>query len=75
MTALVWGALYFVMGWLGEGLKLRILMQHALTAAECFFVIPDFRYYGAGDGIKSNLEGCQTPWYAPWRQPQLLLPL
>jgi hypothetical protein len=75
VMALVWGALYFVMGWLGEGLKLRILMQHALTAAKRLFLMRDFRCYAAADRIKSNLEACQTPWYPPSRRPQLLLPL
>jgi hypothetical protein len=79
MIALALGALYFVMGWLGEGLKLRILMQHALTAAKRLFVIPDFRYYAAADGIKSNLEGCQTPFRLPGMHPradpQLMLPI
>jgi hypothetical protein len=79
MIALTLGALYFVMGWLGEGLKLRILMQHALTAAKRLFVIPDFRYYAAADGIRSNLEGCQTPFCLAGvhsrADPQLLLPL
>jgi hypothetical protein len=54
------------MGWLGEGLKLRILMEHALTAAKRLFVIPDFRYYAAGRWDQIESGGLPDPLSPPW---------
>lgn len=79
MIALALAAVYFVAVWLGQGLKLRILMHHALTAAKRLFVIPDFRYYAAADGIRWSFAGCQTPFRECTERtrasPQLMLPI
>jgi hypothetical protein len=52
MMVLVLGAMYFACVWLGDRLKLSVLMHHALKAAKRLFGIPDFRYYAIADGIK-----------------------
>jgi hypothetical protein len=69
MIALALAAVYFVAVWLGEGLKLRILLHHALTAAKHLFTVPDFRYYAAADGIKSAFEGSDAPFRPLSKQP------
>jgi len=42
MIALVLAAIYFLTVWLGEGLKLRILVHHTLTAAKTPLCHPRF---------------------------------
>ena len=79
MIAIAAAAVHFVAVWLGEGLKLGILVHHALKASKRLFVIPNFRYYALADGIKAFLEGGQTPFRAgktqPRADPQLMLPI
>lgn len=52
MMVLVIASMYFAAVWLGDRLKLSVLMHHALKAAKRLFGIPDFRYYAIADGIK-----------------------
>jgi len=57
MLVLVMGAMYFACVWLGDRLKLNILVHHALQSAKRLFGIPDFRYYAIADGIKEIFAG------------------
>ncbi len=79
MIAIVSAAVHFVAVWLGERLKLGILVHHALQAAKRIFGVPDFRYYALADGIKAFLEGCEAPFRKgkaqPRADPQLMLPI
>lgn len=55
MMVLVMGSMYFAAVWLGEHMKLKILLHHALRSAKRLFGIPNFRYYAVADGIKDIL--------------------
>ena len=60
MLVLVMGAMYFACVWLGNKLKLNILVHHALQSAKRLFGIPDFRYYAIADGIKEIFAGYKS---------------
>ena len=57
MMVLVMAAMYFACVWLGEGLRLRVLVAHVLKAVQRIFGISDFRYYAIADGIKEIFAG------------------
>ena len=79
MIAIVSAAVYFVAVWLGERLKLGILIHHALQADKRIFGVPDFRYYALAEGVKAFLAGCEAPFRGgkvqPRADPQLILPI
>ncbi|MFH1313974.1 MAG: transposase [Candidatus Eisenbacteria bacterium] len=64
MMVLALCAMYFSAVHLGDGIRLKVLMYRALTAAKRLFGIPDFRYYALADGIKALLEGFSKPFVA-----------
>ena len=56
MMALVLAASFFAAFYLGEGIKLRILVKYVFQAAKNIFGIPDFRYYAISNGIRELLS-------------------
>ena len=51
MMALVLAAAYFAAVYLGESLKLHILVQKVITLSKRLFAVPEFHYYSLADGI------------------------
>jgi hypothetical protein len=78
LTALVLATAYFCAGWLGEGLKLSVLVTRVRGVAKRFFGVPEFHYYALADGIGvllSRLGGwsvqkhafaCEASTAQPW---------
>jgi hypothetical protein len=56
LVALVLAVVYFTAVWLGESLKLRVLLTKATNMAERFFGVPDFHYYAIADGVGALLR-------------------
>jgi hypothetical protein len=80
LVALVLAVVYFGAVWLGESLKLAVLLTKATSMAKRFFGVPDFHYYAIADGIAAllrNLGRYQSPAPSPPpdedQQPELAL--
>jgi hypothetical protein len=78
LVALVLAVVYFSAVWLGESLKLAVLLTKATSMAKRFFGVPDFHYYAIADGIAAllrHLGRYQSPATSPppddGRQPEL----
>ncbi|MFO1490250.1 MAG: transposase [Kiritimatiellia bacterium] len=56
LVALVLAVAYFTAVWLGESLKLSVLLTKATTMAKRFFGVPDFHYYAIADGLSALLR-------------------
>lgn len=64
LVALVLAVVYFTAVWLGESLKMSVLLTKATRMAKRFFGIPDFHYYAIADGVGAllrNLGKFQSP--------------
>lgn len=61
MAVLVMAAAYFVCMELGEQLRLRVMVENVLEAAQRIFGIPEFRYYALADGLKEILFNRRKP--------------
>lgn len=56
LVALVLAVVYFTAVWLGESLKMSVLLTKATRMAKRFFGIPDFHYYAIADGVGALLR-------------------
>ena len=56
LVALVLAVAYFTAVWLGESLKLSVLLTKATRMAKRFFGVPDFHYYAIADGLSALLR-------------------
>ncbi len=56
LVALVLAVAYFTAVWLGESLKLSVLLTKTTTKAKRFFGAPDFHYYAIADGLSALLR-------------------
>jgi hypothetical protein len=64
LTALVLATAYFCAAWLGERLKLSVLVTRVTGVAKRFFGVPEFHYYALADGIGVLLSRLGV-WSAP----------
>ena len=64
LTALVLATAHFCAGWLGERLKLSVLVTRVTGVAKRFFGVPKFHYYALADGI-----GVLLPRLGGWSVP------
>lgn len=61
LLVLVTAAAYFVATFLGQKMKLRLLIEKILIFSERFFAIPLFRLYAVADGIRKVLSQGRPP--------------
>lgn len=66
LTVLVLATAYFCASWLGERLKLSVLVTRVTAVAKRFFGVPEFHYYALADGIGVLLSRLGA-WSAPRR--------
>lgn len=78
LTVLVLATAYFCASWLGERLKLSVLVTRVTGVAKRFFGVPQFHYYALADGIgvllsrlgawraQRDLAGCEASATQPW---------
>jgi hypothetical protein len=78
LTVLVLATVYFCAAWLGERLKLSVLVTRVTGMAKRFFGVPEFHYYALADGIGVLLarvgawsedrrpSACETSAAQPW---------
>lgn len=64
LTVLVLATAYFCASWLGERLKLSVLVTRVTGVAKRFFGVPEFHYYALADGIGVLLSRLGA-WSAP----------
>ena len=64
LTTLVMATAYFSAAWLGESLKLAVLVSRVKKLAKRFFGVPDFHYYALADGIRVLLSRLSA-WSRP----------
>lgn len=58
MMAVVLAAVYFVSSWLGESLRLAILVRNITRISKRLYGVPDFHYYALADGISRLFGRC-----------------
>jgi len=63
LTVLALATAYFCASWLGERLKLSVLVTRVTGVAKRFFGVPEFHYYALADGIRVLLSRLGT-WSA-----------
>jgi hypothetical protein len=67
LVTLVMATAYFSAAWLGESLKLAVLVSRVKKLAKRFFGVPDFHYYALADGIRVLLS--RLTWESRPRAP------
>jgi hypothetical protein len=76
LVILVTAAAYFAATFLGQQMKLRILVDKLLIISQRFFGIPPFRFYALADGIRQILsQSTLSPPQSPPASLQLELTL
>lgn len=56
VVGIVLAVVYFTAVWLGESLKMSVLLTKATSMAKRFFGVPDFHYYAIADGVGALLR-------------------
>lgn len=75
MMGILLVALYFLSVHLGEGLRLKILAGHIVTASKRFYGVTEFCYYALADGVGallSRISPKRTPSPPPEPPPDML---